>query len=65
MARKTPRPQPTRRQDLEPVLHQCPVCDSAMWFAYTKQCTVTTLEAMMRLRVVVRQCINPACAAYH
>jgi hypothetical protein len=61
MARTTPRPSPTLTQTLKPLLRQCPCCGEPMWAAYHNSRTITTLEALMRLTLPIRRCLNPAC----
>src|SRR6266571_8759213 len=61
MARTTPRPSPTLTQTLQPIVRQCPCCGEPMWAAYHNYRTITTLEAIMRLTLQIRRCLNPAC----
>src|SRR5438094_6398208 len=61
MARTTPRPPPTLTQTLQPLIRHCPCCDESMWAAYHNYRTITTLEAIMRLTLQIRRCLNPAC----
>lgn len=60
-ARTTPRPTPTTTQTLQPILHHCPCCGEPMWAAYHNYRTITTLEAIVRLILQIRRCLNPAC----
>ena len=61
MARTTPRPPPTLTQTLQPLVRHCPCCGAPMWAAYHNYRTITTLEAIMRLTLQIRRCLNPAC----
>src|SRR5438105_11826817 len=61
MARTTPRPPPTHTQTLQTIVRQCPCCGEPMWAAYHNYRTITTLEAIMRLTLQIRRCLNPAC----
>jgi len=61
MARTTPRPPPTHTQTLQTIVRQCPCCGEPMWAAYHNYRTLTTLEAIMRLTLQIRRCLNPAC----
>jgi hypothetical protein len=61
MARTTPRPSPTHTQTLQTIVRQCPCCGEPMWAAYHNYRTITTLEAIMRLTLQIRRCLNPAC----
>jgi hypothetical protein len=65
MARRRPRPRPTRAQTLTPVTTQCPECRHALWAGYTNSRTVTTLDAVTRLTLRVRRCPDPRCPRYH
>jgi Transposase, Mutator family len=65
MARRRPRPRPTRAQTLTPVTTHCPECRHALWADYTNYRTVTTLDAVTRLTLRVRRCPNPGCPRYH
>src|SRR3989449_6815134 len=61
MARTTPRPSPTLTQTLQPIVRHCPCCGAPVWAAYHNYRTITTLEAIMRLTLQIRRCLNPAC----
>jgi hypothetical protein len=61
MARTTPRPPPTHTQTLQTIVRQCPCCGEPMWAAYHNYRTITTLEAIVRLTLQIRRCLNPAC----
>jgi hypothetical protein len=61
MARTTLRPPPTHTQTLQTIVRQCPCCGEPMWAAYHNYRTLTTLEAIMRLTLQMRRCLNPAC----
>src|SRR5215467_11550407 len=61
MARTTSRPPPTFTQTLQPLVRHCPCCGELMWAAYHNYRTITTLEAIMRLTLQMRRCLNPAC----
>lgn len=65
MARTTPRPAPTQEQRLETLHPECPSCGRLMWVTYENQRTVTTLEAVVRLRLPIRRCENGACDRHH
>jgi Transposase, Mutator family len=64
MARTTSRPTPTMTQTLTPLLRQCPTCGKTMWTAYHNYRTLTTLEAVMRLTLHIRRCLNPECTRF-
>lgn len=64
MARKQPRPRATSELTLEPLEKLCRCCGTAMWVAYHGMRTVATLEGLVRLRLVVRRCVNPECECH-
>src|SRR5438067_2216655 len=64
MARRHPRPRPTRAQTLTPVTTQCPECQRPLWADYSNYRTVTTLDAVTRLTLHIRRCPNPACPRF-
>lgn len=65
MARITPRPAPTARQTLKPLLRSCPTGGEPMWAAYHNYRTITTLEAVLGLALQIRRCLNQACPHVH
>jgi hypothetical protein len=65
MARRTTRPAATHTVLLTPLRDTCDQCGKYLWVAYHRTRTVTTLQGLWRLTLVVRQCANPACAGYH
>src|SRR5262249_8523955 len=48
-----------------PVVQHCPQCRHRLWADYTNFRTVTTLDAVTRLTLLIRRCPNPACPRYH
>jgi hypothetical protein len=64
MARPTPRPTPTTRQTLKPLLRHCPYCGDTMWAAYHNYRTITTLADILRLTLQIRRCLNRACPQF-
>jgi hypothetical protein len=65
MARRSPRPEATHHVVLRPTLERCECCGEALWVAHHKRRTVTTLQGVYDLRLVVRQCPNSQCQQYH
>src|SRR5262249_38965520 len=65
MARITPRPAPTERQILKPLLRSCPTCGETLWAAYHNYRTITTLDAVLGLTLQIRRCLNQACPHVH
>src|SRR5215208_601259 len=64
MARNQPRPEATSELRLEPLDGRCRLCEGRLWVAYHNARTVTTLEGLVRLRMVVRRCVNRECELY-
>jgi hypothetical protein len=64
MARNQPRPQATSEIRLEPLDGRCRLCEGKLWVAYHNVRTVTTLEGLVRLILVVRRCVNRECELY-
>ena len=62
MARNQRRPQATCELKLEPLSDRCPICEEKLLVAYHNARTVATLEGLVRLRLVVRRCVNSECA---
>jgi hypothetical protein len=65
MARIKPRPPATSELRLEPLNDRCELCDEKLWVAYHSPRTVATLSGLVRLRLVVRRCVNEGCVLYH
>lgn len=65
MARHQPRPKVPGELKLEPLHNRCRGCAKASWVAYHSFRTVSTLEGLVRLRLVVRRCVNRGCEMYH
>ena len=65
MARNQPRPQAPSELRLEPIDNHCPICEGKLWVAYHNARTVATLSGLVRLRLVVRWCVNEDCELYH
>jgi hypothetical protein len=61
MARNQRRPQATSEIRLEPLCDLCEACGERSWVAYHGTRTVSTLRGLVRLRLVVRRCVNPRC----
>jgi hypothetical protein len=61
MARTTSRPTPTAPQTLMPIVRHCPCGGTTMWAAYHNHRTITTLDAVLRLTLQIRRCLNAHC----
>jgi hypothetical protein len=64
MARNQRRPEAASELRLEPLHDLCGACGERSWVAYHGTRTVTTLEGSVRLRLVVRRCVNRECELY-
>ena len=65
MARRTCRPPVTARQRLAPIRRMCSGCQAPLVGAYHMARTVTTLDSVCRLTLVVRRCHTGCCPRYH
>jgi hypothetical protein len=65
MARNQRRPEAASELRLEPIDKHCPICEGKLWVAYHNARTLATLSGLVRLRLVVRWCVNPECELYH
>jgi hypothetical protein len=64
MARNQRRPQATSELKLQPLSDRCLICEEKLWVAYHNARTVATLSGLVRLRLVIRRCVNPECDLY-
>jgi hypothetical protein len=64
MARRTPRPRPTLRETLTPVVRSCPGCQLPLATDYTNYRTITRLDGVLRLTLRIRRCHHQACPRY-
>jgi hypothetical protein len=67
MVRRTrpPRPEATQAITLTPLKESCEQCGQLLWVAYHGHRTVTKLDGLWKLTIVVRRCIQPECPRYH
>ena len=65
MPRRESRPTATSHRLLEPQQRRCWLCDGPLWVAYHSHRTVTTLEGLVSLTLVVRTCRNGSCTRFH
>ena len=67
MVRRTrpPRPEATHAMTLTPLHESCQQCGQLLWVAYHGHRTVTKLDGLWKLTIVVRRCIQPECPRYH
>ena len=64
MSRNHPRPKADSELRLEPLDELCRGCTRRLWVAYHRARTVATLDGPVRLRLVIRRCVNPECELY-
>lgn len=65
MARRNPKPEPTRTEVLECIAEACPSCGSHMWVDYENTRVLITMGEVVELRLRVRRCPNKDCERYH
>ena len=67
MVRRTrpPRPEATHAKTLTPLQEHCSQCGQLLWVGYHAHRTVTRLDGLWKLTLVVRRCIQPECPRYH
>jgi hypothetical protein len=67
MVRRTrpPRPEATHEMTLTPLKESCEQCGQLLWVGYHAHRTVTKLDGLWKLTMVVRRCIQPECPRYH
>src|SRR2546421_11763458 len=67
MVRRTrpPRPEATHAMTLTPLKEHCEQCGQLLWVGYHGHRTVTKLDGLWKLTIVVRRCMQPECPCYH
>jgi hypothetical protein len=65
MKGRTARAEATHALTLIPLKEYCEQCGQPLWVAYHAHRTVTRLDGLWKLTVVVRRCIQPECPRYH
>ncbi len=66
MVRRTrpPRPEATHEMTLTPLKASCQQCGQLLWVGYHAHRTVTKLDGLWKLTIVVRRGIQPECPRY-
>lgn len=64
MPRNQPRAQAASELRLELLDDHCRACTEKLWVSYHNLRTVNTLDGLVRLRLVIRRCVNPGCGLY-
>ena len=62
--RSRPRPQPDRSLTLTPILLDCPECQHRTYAVYNNYRTISTLDSVFRLTLIIRRCPNPECSRF-
>ncbi len=65
MRGRTPRLEATHAIRLTPLNEWCQQCGHPLWVGYHGSRTVTRLDGLWKLTIVVRRCIYPECPRYH
>jgi len=65
MKGRTARAEATHALTLMPLKEQCEQCGQPLWVGYHGHRTVTRLDGLWKLTIVVRRCIQPDCPRYH
>jgi MULE transposase domain len=65
MKGRTVRAEATHALTLTPLQEQCEQCGQPLWVSYHAHRTVTRLDGLWKLTVVVRRCVQPECPRYH
>jgi|SRR5882762_307193 len=65
MKGRTVRAEATHALTLTPLKEQCEQCGQPLWVGYHAHRTVTRLDGLWKLTVVVRRCVQPECPRYH
>ncbi len=60
-----PRPEATHAITLTPLKESCQQCGQPLWVGYHGHRTVTKLDGLWKLTIVVRRCMQPECPCYH
>jgi Transposase, Mutator family len=65
MKGRTARGEATNEKTLIPLKEQCEQCGQPLWVGYHAHRTVTRLDGLWKLTLVVRRCVQPECPRYH
>jgi len=64
MKGRTARLDATHRKTLTPFNEHCDTCGQLLWVGYHAHRTVTRLDGLWALTIVVRRCVQPQCPRY-
>src|SRR5437868_3341181 len=65
MRGRTRRLEATQSTTLTPLREACEACGHPLWVGYHGHRTVTKLDRLWKLTIVVRSCMQPECPCYH
>jgi hypothetical protein len=65
MRGRTRRLEATQSTTLTPLRDTCEACSQLLWVGYHTHRTVTKLDGLWKLTIVVRRCVQPECSRYH
>jgi hypothetical protein len=65
MKGRTARAEATHALTLTPLKERCEQCGQPLWVGYHAHRTVTRLDGLWKLTIVVRRCVQPECPRYH
>jgi hypothetical protein len=65
MRGRTRRLEATQSMTLTPLREACEVCGQPLWVGYHTHRTVTRLDGLWKLTIVVRRCVQSECPRYH
>src|SRR5438093_1659817 len=65
MRGRTPRQEATHSIRLTPLKESCEQCGQPLWVGYHGSRTLTRLDGLWKLTIVVRRCMEPECPRYH
>jgi hypothetical protein len=65
MKGRTARPEALHKKTLKPLKEYCEHCGQPLWVSYHAHRTVTQLDGLWKLTLVVRRCREPQCPRYH
>ena len=65
MRGRIPRLEATHAIRLTPLKEACEQCGHPLWVGYHSSRTVTRLDGLWKLTIVVRRCISPECPRYY
>jgi len=65
MKGRTPRPEATHTIRLTPLKEYCEECGQPLWVGYHSTRTITKLDGLWKVTLVVHSSVQPDCPRYH